>query len=288
MTNLPPQRQPETPAGGQIPFTGRSWISAPFRAVAILTGFMLLTVPCMPVQWALLKLAPNQARRFPHWYHRRVCRLLGIRFKVEGEIAQSRRVLLVSNHVSWLDIPVLSALSPLSFVAKSEVSKWPFVSWLAKLQRTVFIDRTRRADVGTVSSQMRRRLEDGDVLVLFAEGTSTDGNRVLPFKSALLSPAFVQSDAAKSGPQVDVQTLSLVYTHIHGVPLGRADRSLIGWYGDMEMGGHAWQLLKAGPIDVHIKIGAPESFETFANRKELAQITEQRVRDNVATTLRGR
>ncbi|MDH3582345.1 MAG: 1-acyl-sn-glycerol-3-phosphate acyltransferase, partial [Hyphomicrobiales bacterium] len=143
----------------------------------------------MPVQWALLKLAPNQARRFPHWYHRRVCRLLGIRFKVEGEIAQSRRVLLVSNHVSWLDIPVLSALSPLSFVAKSEVSKWPFVSWLAKLQRTVFIDRTRRADVGTVSSQMRRRLEDGDVLVLFAEGTSTDGNRVLPFKSALLSPA---------------------------------------------------------------------------------------------------
>lgn len=275
-------------AGDQIPFTGRSRISAPLRAIGILTSFLALTFSCMPIQLVLLKVAPKQARRFPHWYHRRVCRLLGIRFQVEGDIERPGPVLLVSNHVSWLDIPVLSALAPVSFVAKSEVGRWPFVSWLAKLQRTVFIDRTRRSDVGNVSNQMRDRLANGDTLVLFAEGTSTDGNRVLPFKSALLSPAFAQPANGENVAGVEVQTLSVVYTHIHGVPLGRADRNLIGWYGDMEMGGHAWELLKAGPIDVHIKIGNPEPFETFANRKELARIAEQRIRDNVVTTLRGR
>ena len=110
-----------------------------FRGGAVLAGFFGLTVPLMPVQAALLRLSPRHARRFPHWYHRHVCRLLGIRIEIEGEVARDRPVLLVANHTSWLDIPVLSAVAPVSFVAKKEVGGWPFVASLARLQRSVFV-----------------------------------------------------------------------------------------------------------------------------------------------------
>ncbi len=105
------------------------------RAAAILAGFAGLTLPLMPVQAALLKASPRLARRLPHWYHRQVCRLMGIRLHVEGRIAEHAPVLVVANHVSWLDIPVISAVAPVSFVAKKEVSTWPFISTLARLQR---------------------------------------------------------------------------------------------------------------------------------------------------------
>ena len=89
---------------------------------AVLAGFMGLTLPLMPVQALLVRISQPAARRFPHWYHRKVCRILGIRLHIEGDVPPGP-VLLVSNHTSWLDIPVLSAVAPVSFVAKSEVSR---------------------------------------------------------------------------------------------------------------------------------------------------------------------
>ncbi|MGI9479496.1 MAG: lysophospholipid acyltransferase family protein [Hyphomicrobiaceae bacterium] len=270
---------PDHSDGLSLPGINR--VSGPLRATAILTAFAALTAPLMPVQYALLKMAPKSARRLPFWYHRAVCRLLGIRIRIEGEVARDRPVLIVSNHISWLDIPILSAVAPLSFIAKKEVGTWPVVSNLARLQRTVFVDRTRRTAVGHVTSEMRQRLDQGDILVLFAEGTSTDGNRVLPFKTALFAAAF-----SEANPNVCVQSLSLTYTRLHGIPLGRADRNLIGWYGDMEMGDHAWSLLKAGPIDVRISIGDPIPLSDFADRKQLAEHTEMVVRRKVTRHLR--
>ncbi|MFA5948849.1 MAG: lysophospholipid acyltransferase family protein [Hyphomicrobium sp.] len=259
-----------------------------FRAASILTGFFALTVPLMPVQAILLRVSPRAASRFPHWYHRQVCRLLGVRLLIEGEVALERPVLLISNHVSWLDIPVLSAVAPLSFVAKKEVSRWPFVSSLARLQRTVFVDRERRVAVGDTTNEIMTRLQMNETVVLFAEGTSSDGNRVLPFKTSLFAAAKPSGKAAKPVPGVVVQTLSLVYTKLHGVPLGRAGRPLVGWYGDMEMQSHAWRLLKAGPLDVRIRIGQPIPLDSFADRKDLAKKSEGEVRERVVRMLRGR
>lgn len=286
---------PQTPEAAEIQLPGINRWGGPARAVVVLTAFAALTLPLMPVQWLLLKVSTRAARRFPHWYHKRVCRLLGIRLHIDGAIPKEKPVLVVSNHVSWLDIPVLSAVAPVSFVAKREVGSWPFVSALARLQRTVFVDRTKRTDIPRVAAEMRRRLDQGDTLILFAEGTSSDGNRVLPFKSSLLAIAASgnsgpdgDADASLSGAPTQIQTLSLVYTHVHGVPMGRADRNLIGWYGDMEMGGHAWSLLKAGPIDVHIRISDPVSLVDFADRKALTRHTEDLVRTNVVDLLRAR
>jgi 1-acyl-sn-glycerol-3-phosphate acyltransferase len=259
------------------------------RAAGVLAGFMVLTLPLMPVQALLLRVSTSAARRFPHWYHRKVCTILGVRLEIEGAVTPGTPTLLVSNHTSWLDIPVLSAVAPVSFIAKSEVGRWPFVSALARLQRTVFVDRTKRVSIGDTATEMTRRLAEGDALVLFAEGTSTDGNRVLPFKSSLFAAAkpTVPTSSGKHSPVV-VQTVSIVYSRLHGIPLGRADRTLVGWYGDMDMQSHAWELLQAGPLDVIVRIGPAMSLDDFANRKELADRTELAVRESVVRTLRAR
>jgi lyso-ornithine lipid O-acyltransferase len=257
------------------------------RGGAVLSGFLGLTVPLMPVQAALVRLGHPAARRFPHWYHRKVCRILGIRIEVEGEVARDKPVLLVANHTSWLDIPVLSAVAPVSFVAKKEVGGWPFVSSLARLQRSVFVDRSRRSAVGQATNEILSRLASGDTIVLFAEGTSSDGNRVLPFMTSLFAAAKPSGRSATQAPDAVVQTLSVVYTRLHGIPLGRADRPKVGWYGDMEMTSHAWELLKAGPLDVTIRVGPPVPLASFADRKELARHSEAEVREHVVRILRG-
>jgi lyso-ornithine lipid O-acyltransferase len=121
-------------------------------------------------------------------------------------------------------------------------------------------------------------------MVLFAEGTSSDGNRVLPLRSSLFG-AVELSGAAGAAPAV--QTLAIVYTRRHGLPLGRADRPGIGWYGDMELGPHAWALLRGGPIDVSIRIGAPLSADVQSNRKSLTKAAEAELRGSVVRLLRG-
>lgn len=260
--------------------------------------FFALTVPLMPVQAGLKRFAPLRAARvFPHWYHRQVCRLLGIRLAIVGAVARDRPVLLVCNHTSWLDIPVLSAVAPLSFIAKKEVGTWPFVAWLARLQRTVFVDRDNRQATGDAADEIMARLNTGDTIVLFAEGTSSDGNRVLPFKSSLFAAVVPKAGAGNGGMPASaatdarspvVQTCAIVYTHLHGVPLGRADRPRVGWYGDMEMQSHAWQVLQSGPLTVEIRIGPPVPLETFSDRKALALSSERDIRRAVHAILRGR
>ncbi len=258
------------------------------RGGAVLSGFFALTVPLMPLQALLVRMGSRHARTFPHWYHRQVCRLLGIRLNIEGEVARDRPVLLVANHTTWLDIPVLSAVAPVSFVAKKEVGNWPFVASLARLQRTVFVDRQRRTAVGAAAGEIVSRLSQGDAIVLFAEGTSSDGNRVLPFMTSLFAAAKPSGSEGIAAPDAVVQTLSVVYTRLHGLPLGRADRPAVSWFGDMEMRGHAWELLKAGPLDVEIRVGPPVPLASFADRKDLARHSEAEVREKVIRTLRHR
>ena len=257
------------------------------RAFLVLATFFLFTVPLMPVQLVFLATGSRYARTFPHWYHRQVCRIVGIRLHIDGEVAEEQGVLLISNHVSWLDITVLSAVVPVSFVAKQEVASWPFVSWLAKLQRSVFVDRMRRDQVGHRANEILRRLQSGDHVVLFAEGTSSDGNSVVPFKTALFA-AVKPIGGALMGANVSAQTLALTYTKLYGLPLCRRGRPVIAWYGDMDMASHAWKLLGLGPLDVYIRIGPPVPLDQFPDRKALARYAEEKVRSDVVKLLRGR
>lgn len=256
------------------------------RAFLVLAAFFAFTLPLMPLQLLFERTGSRFARTFPHWYHRQVCRIIGVRLHVDGEVAQKRGVLLVSNHVSWIDITVLSAVAPVSFVAKKEVSTWPFVKWLAKLQRSVFVDRERRTQVGSKANEILDRLEDGDHVVFFAEGTSSDGNGVLPFRSALFAAVKPRGDDEARTSDIAVQTLALTYTKVYGLPLGRRGRPLVAWYGDMDLAGHAWRLLGLGPLQADIRIGPPVPLDDFPDRKALARYTEDKIRRDVAELLR--
>jgi 1-acyl-sn-glycerol-3-phosphate acyltransferase len=178
-------------------------------------------------------------------------------------------------------------VAPISFVAKREVGRWPLVAQLARLQRTVFVDRAGAGRAPLAVDEIAARLSRGDAIVLFAEGTSSDGNRVLPFRTSLLGAVLPGRRSGGAIPSdTAVQTLAIVYTHLHGLPLGRADRPAIGWYGDMEMTSHAWELLKAGPLDVRIRIGPPLPLDGFADRKALARHAEDAIRADVVALLR--
>src|SRR5262249_10833230 len=139
------------------------------------------------VQSLILRLWRNGAGVLPRAFLWWVGKVLGLRVILKGEIARSAPVLVVSNHVSWLDIVALGGLVPLSFVAKSEVAGWPIIGTLARLHRAIFVDRTRRSATHDITRLIGHRLVAGDTIVLFGEGTTGDGNRVLPFRPALLA-----------------------------------------------------------------------------------------------------
>src|SRR5271154_5884829 len=135
------------------------------RAAAILAIFFTITPPLMLYQWLLLKLGLRAAVTFPNAYHRFLAGLFGLHLKVSGTPVEGEGVLIVANHTSWLDIVIFSALRPLSFVAKAEIAGWPFFGTLARLQRTVFVERARRHSTGDARDAIRQRLLKGDCLV---------------------------------------------------------------------------------------------------------------------------
>lgn len=257
---------------------------ARLRAAFIIGIFLAITLAAMPVQWLLLKLDLAEARRFPGRYHRLVCALFGIRLHIVGAPVRGQGVLLVANHTSWADILIFSAATPLSFVSKAEVARWPFFGTLARLQRTVFVERERRSATGEVRDVIRERLMAGETLMLFPEGTSHDGNRVLPFKSALLGAAEA---VLANGRHVAVQPVSAAFTSLHGVPMGRENRPLFAWYGDMEMVPHLWEALLAGPVEVVIQFHPPFSLDDM-DRKTLAIRARHVIQAGVSEALQGR
>jgi 1-acyl-sn-glycerol-3-phosphate acyltransferase len=255
------------------------------RAAAILAVFLLVTLVLIPVQWLGVTLHLAYARNLPHAYHRFLARLFGIRIRLRGTPAQTpgAGVLFLANHTSWLDIVIFSAVRPVSFVAKSEVNGWPFFGTLARLQRTVFVARARRSRTAAATEAIRARLLAGDTLVLFPEGTSSDGNGVLPFKSALLGGAEA---VLGDGRHVTVQPVSAAYVGVHGIPMGRENRPFFAWYGDMALVPHLWEAFKTGPLDVVVEFHTSHSLENM-DRKALAALAEAQVRAGVARALAG-
>jgi 1-acyl-sn-glycerol-3-phosphate acyltransferase len=259
------------------------------RAFGILAVFLLLTLVLIPWQSSALRFGLARRKTFPHRYHRLMCRLFGIRVRVLGQPVQDRGVLMVANHTSWLDILVFSAAARLSFVAKAEVATWPLFSTLAKLQETVFVERTRKTQTAKARDRIRDRLLAGDALVLFPEGTSSDGNRVLPFKSALMgaAEAVVEDGGPGRVKHVPVQPVSATYVALHGMPMDRETRPLFAWYGDMELVPHLWECLKAGPLDVIVEFHRPTSIDQIGDRKRLAAYAEEVVRRGQVRALAG-
>lgn len=240
----------------------------------------------MPFQMLALRLRLRAARHIPVWFHRAVCRSMGLRIHQSGKRPLPREaMLIVANHVSWLDISVIGATGPLAFVAKAELRDWPGFGLLARLQRTVFVDRTRRSATGTAAAEMGSRLEAGEAVVLFAEGTTSDGSRILPFKSSLLG-AVREALGDSANGELLVQPLSIVYRGRHGIAEGRGGRAELAWAGDIDLVPHLAHVLNGGPLDVHLVWGEPIHASAQDSRKVITATAEARVRHGFQKAIR--
>ena len=255
-----------------------------------LSAYIAWTVPLMPVQALGLALRRRWVASFPRFYHRCCRRILGVEVCVIGVPAASGPVLFAANHISYLDITVLGSLLAASFIAKTEVAGWPLFGWLARLQRSVFIDRRARSTAHQRDS-IAARLAAGEALILFPEGTSGDGVRLLPFKSALFGVADrVAGQVAHHGASggVTVQPVSIAYTRLDGMPLGRPLRPFFAWYGSMSLAPHLWRMLGLGRIEVVVEFHPPTSLAACGSRKVLSRYCEERVAEGLAGALSGR
>ena len=237
------------------------------------------------VQYLVLKTGIGDPAVVPQLWHRIVLRALGMRITVHGRLAAERPLMIASNHISWTDILVISSVAKVCFIAKSEVGGWPVFGTLARLQRTVFIDRERKRKSGEKVSELAKRLTAGDVMVLFAEGSTSDGNRIMPFKSTLFGAAeiAVREGAAE---KVYIQPVAITYMRLHGMPMGRQHRTLAAWIGDTDLIPHFMALLREGAIDVDVTFGEPAVFNAASDRKLMTRSMEDQVRRMVSTALR--
>jgi len=258
-------------------------MGSPLRAIGRIVALLAVIAGIGALQWLALTLRLPIAKRLPLTFHRLASRVAGIKTRVIGTMSPQRPVLFVCNHHSYLDIVVLGAVIPGSFVAKVEVSQWPVIGHLCRLQRTVFVDRRARF-ITEQRDEMIERLRNGDNLILFPEGTSSDGNRILAFKSALFSTAEIQVD----GRPITVQPVSIAYTHLDGLPIGRSLRPLYAWYGDMEFASHIWGMMGLGRTTVTVEFHHPVTIDQFGSRKLLAQHCERDVAIGVAAAISGR
>jgi len=257
---------------------------AQIKAVLTILALTVVSLVLIPLQWLAIKAGHPVQRRLPHLWHVIATRLVGIRIHQSGSPGGDRPLLITANHASWVDITVIGSLMPLSFIAKSEVSGWPVFGLFAKLQRTVFVNRTRRTETGRTADEIAKRISAGDAMVLFAEGTSNDGNSVLPFRSALLGAA---TRALGEDGKVWVQPLSVAYKSLHGLPMGRQFRPHVAWYGDMELAGHLWGVFTEGALDVAVTWGEPVEVDATTDRKALTRDLEAAVRAMTVASLNG-
>jgi 1-acyl-sn-glycerol-3-phosphate acyltransferase len=254
------------------------------RGLAVLAW----TLPSLLVQ-ALCLMLPGRAKvQFAQLYWSVFTRLIGIQVRVIGTRAEpnGRPILFVSNHSSWVDIPVIGGVLDGCFVAKSNVASWPVIGTIARLGRTVFVSRNR-ASTAREADTMRATLRGGDKLILFPEGTSSDGSRVLPFRTSFFAVAEARPNEDLSQLPI-IQPVSVVYDRLGGLPAGRASRPIFAWYGDMDIASHFWRLTQHIGLRATVLLHAPLDPARFADRKALSQAVWQIVADGASTLRQNR
>lgn len=237
------------------------------RAFAFVMAMTAAFVFVVPVQALARRRGWAIQHKIQTGFCRVICAIIGIKVAPTGALPRHAPRFVVANHVSWTDIIALASLHPFVFLAKSEVARWPALGLLARLQGTVFVARGARHDVARVNAALADVLRAGGDLVVFPEGTSSDGALVLPFRSAHF--ASLETLAAQ-GEAPALAPVAIFYSD-------GARRIDVGWYGDMTFLPHLWGLMKRGDAACHILFGE-EIVTTGKDRKTLAAETQERVR----------
>ena len=235
-----------------------------FAATRTAIGAVATAAGIVPAELLLRAVTLRNRPYLPIWFHRGLARALGLRIRTYGLPARRRGVLFVCNHVSWADVPVLGARINASFIAKSEVENWGPLGWFASFAHTVYVARERRSSAAAQRNEIAERLNNGGSLILFPEGTNSDGTGVLPFKSALFS-------VVNEVPGLIIQPVTLAYTRINGLPVTRQHLPDLAWVGDTELGPHALSFMGLGRVTAEILFHDPVDPSDYPDRKALAR-----------------
>jgi 1-acyl-sn-glycerol-3-phosphate acyltransferase len=254
------------------------------RAARRLFWVFTFTPVAALIQMTLLLVNSPWKVTFAVFYWRTISQMVGLHVRSVGAPAQSppggRRIIYVCNHSSWLDIPALGGVLQACFVSKDDVASWPIVGTIARLGRTVFVSRSRQG-ISKERDQIQGRLAAGDDLILFPEGTSSDGARVLPFHSSFFAAAY--GEAAPI-----IQPVSVVYDRLAGLPVGHTSRPVFAWYGDMDLAPHVWQIAQWSGKRVTLLFHEPLDPKSFPSRKALSQAAWEKVANGAAALRQNR
>lgn len=256
-----------------------------FRVLFLLFCYLPFLIVFVPLQFIISRLGLDW-NFIPRWFHWFGCTFLGMKVKVIGTPSTGRPTLLVSNHISWTDIIAIGSKADVTFVAKSEIRKWFFVGFMASLQRTLYVDRKRRGDAHRASQEMGKRMASGGAVLLFAEGQSDIGTHVLPFRSALIGAAQHAMEEA-GAREVMIQPLTIAYTRLQGLPVGRTDRSYIAWIKSKSVKQNIREILTGGTREVVLAFGTPRALSAGEDRKAVAKLAETEVRRTLVALNRG-
>ncbi len=246
------------------------------KAVLKMLLFVLLTLPVVVGQLLVLSVHRGKyAYIIPKLWHKGVCAIFSIRVKIEGTPYKNGQVIYLSNHLSYLDIPVIGGVLTASFVAKADVASWPVFGFLSRLQQTAFISRARQNAKKETNSLAHMMGEEKRNIVVFPEGTSTDGRTVRDFKSSLFSIA-----TGAENPEMMVQPFTISMILVNGDSIKtQEDRDLYAWHIEMEtaLQDHLWHFAKSKGAHITLTFHDPILARDYTDRKELAKICHENV-----------
>ena len=234
------------------------------RAIARIGALTALTLASLTLYGASFWCGAGVRRRIVRAWHLSAARIVGIHIRAQGTVAPAGS-LIACNHVSYIDVIALGALTEATFVAKAGVARWPVIGFLARLANTLFVDRTGSHCLSQIQA-ISQMLNRGQSVILFPEGTSSAGRTVLPFKSTLFAAT------QNSANPISVQPVTLAYAKgIDGWDLPIDERRIHPWIGEDELVPHLWSMLKHRGVVADLQFHAPVAAQTFATRKELAE-----------------
>lgn len=252
---------------------------SPLLSVIRLIIFIIWTILCSLTHLFFFFLPKKLFFTMPKIYFKFLLIIFGINIKFEGTKSKNKTV-YVSNHTSYLDILILGASLDAFFVAKSEIAGWPLINRVVKLGGTIFVNRSKKLNATKQVNKLNQIIKNGSNIILFPEGTSNDGQKVLPFKSSLFSITDFEENK-----DCYVQPISITYTGLDGLPLSRMFKPFFAWYGDMDLLPHAWKFLGLGSSEIKVKYHQPLKFAKFESRKIFANYCYNQISNQVANDL---
>tara|TARA_B100000579_G_scaffold435485_1_gene458889 strand:- start:1278 stop:2054 length:777 start_codon:yes stop_codon:yes gene_type:complete len=242
-----------------------------FSILLCLSIFVIITIP---IQFFLNIFQLKWKSTYPLFFYKVIKNIVGIKINSEGLEENEREglgTLYIANHVSWFDILCLGSMLNARFIAKKEVAEMGIFGFLARLSNTFFIDNSDKNMIYQYNNFIREKLIKGESLILFPEGTTSDGNGIRKFKSSL----FECLNSSES--QINVQPISICYVSKNNIPMGIYSRRFIAWVGETSMVGSMKEFLMSGSITVHLIFHPKVSKNLFNNRKDISSFCEEQI-----------